>query len=184
MSKKTNMMVVMAKIGRAHGLKGEVHAQSFTSDPLALTDYGDLTDANGRVFKIAALREQGSGLVLRLQGITTREAAEALNGVELLLSRDALPETDDEDDFYYADLIGLGAVTINNEALGKVLAVHNFGAGDMLELRLVSGKSVFVPFTKAAVPTVSIQAGTVTIDEEAAGLLSDDAPEPGEDQKQ
>jgi 16S rRNA processing protein RimM len=184
MNDKTNSMVVMAQIGRAHGLKGEVHAQSFTADPLALTDYGDLTDAKGKVFKIAAMRAQGTGLVLRLAGVTTREAAEALNGVELMLPRDALPATEDDDDFYYADLIGLNAVETDGEVLGKILAVHNFGAGDMLEMRLVNGKSVYVPFTKAAVPHVSVTSGTLTLDREAAGLLSqDEVPEPGEDQK-
>ena len=183
MSEKTNMMVVMAQIGRAHGLKGEVHAQSFTADPLALTDYGDLSDAKGRIYKIAGMRSQGTGLVLRLAEITTREAAEALNGVELLLPRDALPAPEDEDDFYYADLTGLDAFDAAGDILGKVLAVHNFGAGDMLELRLANGKSVFVPFTKAAVPIVSVKTGTVTIDVEAAGLLNtDEAPETGEDQ--
>ena len=181
MTEKTNMMVVMAQIGRAHGLKGEVHAQSFTADPLALTDYGDLVDAKGRVFKIAAMRPQGTGLVLRLAGVSTREAAEALNGVELLLPREALPDTEDDDDFYYTDLMGLDAVSPAGETLGKVITVHNFGAGDMLELRLVSGKAVFVPFTKAAVPTVSVKSGTVTIDPEAAGLLAEEAPETGED---
>lgn len=184
MSEKTNMMVVMAQIGRAHGLKGEVHAQSFTADPLALTDYGDLTDSKGRVFKIAAIRAQGTGLVLRLAGVTTREAAEALNGVELLLPRTALPATEDDDDFYYADLIGLDGVEASGEVVGKILAVHNFGAGDMLEMRLVNGKSAFVPFTKAAVPHVSVNAGTVTINAEAAGLLNtDQIPEQGEDLK-
>ena len=182
MIETSNTMVVMAQIGRAHGLKGEVHAQSFTADPLALTDYGDLADAKGRVFKIAAMRSQGTGLVLKLEGVTTREAAEALNGVELLLPREALPDTED-DDFYHADLIGLEAVSTDNEAVGKILAVHNFGAGDMLELRLANGKAVFVPFTKAAVPTVSVKSGTVTIDAEAAGLLTDETPEPGEDLK-
>ncbi len=182
MTEKTTSMVIMAQIGRAHGLKGEVHAQSFTADPLALTDYGDLTDAKGRVFKVAAMRAQGTGLVLRLADVTTREAAEALNGVELLLPRGALPDTGD-DDFYYADLIGLNAIETGGDPLGKILAVHNFGAGDMLELRLTDGKSVFVPFTKAAVPIVLVKSGTVTINAEAAGLLSDDAPELGEDTK-
>ncbi len=182
MSEKTNMMVVMAQIGRAHGLKGEVHAQSFTADPLALTDYGDLTDAKGRIFKISAIRAQGNGLVLRLAGIATREAAEALNGIELLLPREALPQTEGEDDFYYADLIGLDGVALDGIVLGKILAVHNFGAGDMLEMRLTNGKSVYVPFTKAAVPMVSVKAGTVSIDPEAAGLLKDEDPEPGEEQ--
>lgn len=180
---KNEKLVVMAQIGRAHGLRGEVHAQSFTADPLALTDYGDLVDKKGRVFKISAMRAQGNGLVLRIAGVTTREAAEVLNGVELLLPREALPDTEDDDDFYYADLIGLDGVDANGALLGKVLAVHNFGAGDMLEMRLTSGKSVFVPFTKAAVPNVSITSGQVTIDPEAAGLLSDDKPEDGEDTK-
>jgi 16S rRNA processing protein RimM len=184
MTEKTNMMVVMAQIGRAHGLKGEVHAQSFTADPLALSAYSGLTDKKGRTFKIASSRAAGNGLVLQLEGVTTREAAEALNGVELLLPRDALPNTDDEDDFYYADLISLDAVEVDGGQLGKILAVHNFGAGDMLELRLISGKSVYVPFTKAAVPSVSLNQGTITIDAAAAGLINpDESPEQGEDQK-
>ena len=184
MSTENSKMVIMAQIGRAHGLKGEVHAQSFTADPLALTDYGDLTDAKGREFKIAAMRAQGNGLVLRLEGVTTREAAEALNGVELLFPREALPETEDEDDFYYADLIGLDGIDLSGDVLGKILAVHNFGAGDVLEMRLTNGKSAYVPFTKAAVPNVNVKAGIVTIDVEAAGLLNvDEAPEQGEDQK-
>ncbi len=186
---KPQHFVVMAQIGRAHGLKGEVHAVSFTSDPLALTDYGDLSDAKGRLFKITALRLQGNGLVLRFAGVTTREEAEALNGVELMLPRGALPDTGDEDDFYHADLIGLEAVAHDGTILGRILAVHNFGAGDMLEVRLnadnsvghSAGKSVFVPFTKAAVPKVSLETGTLTINPEAAGLFSDEAPEPGED---
>jgi 16S rRNA processing protein RimM len=81
-------------------------------------------------------------------------------------------------------LIGLNAVERDGEVLGKILAVHNFGAGDMLEMRLVNGKSVYVPFTKAAVPLVSVKSGTLMLDREAAGLLSDnELPEPGEDQK-
>lgn len=180
---KNQKFVVMAQIGRAHGLKGEVHAQSFTADPLALTDYGDLTDAKRRVFKITGMRAQGTGLVLRLANVTTREAAEALNGVELLLPREALPDTGDDDDFYHADLIGLDGVDASGEILGKILAVHNFGAGDMLEMRFVTGKSGFIPFTKAAVPNVSTASGHVTIDPEAAGLLSNDEPEAGEDTK-
>ena len=179
----TPSMVVMGQIGRAHGLKGEVHAMSFTADPMALIDYGDLSDAKGRVFKIVNARVQGNGLVLRLNGVTTREAAEALNGVELLVPRDVLPATEDDDDFYHADLIGLDAIGTDGATLGKILAVHNFGAGDMLEVRLVSGKQVFVPFTKAAVPEVSVKSGSVTLDAEAAGLLTlDETPEAGEDQ--
>ena len=149
---------------------------------MSLTDYGDLTDAKGRIFKVLNARVQGTGLVLKLSGVTTREAAEALNGVELLVPRDALPEIGDDDDYYYADLIGLDGVGADSVALGKILAVHNFGAGDMLEMRLISGKSVYVPFTKAAVPLVSVKSGTVTINIEAAGLLNtDETPEQGED---
>ena len=99
------------------------------------------------------------------------------------MPRDVLPATEDEDDFYHADLIGLDAIGLDGAALGKILAVHNFGAGDMLEVRLVSGKQVFVPFTKAAVPEVSVKSGSVTLDAEAAGLLTlDETAESGEDQ--
>jgi 16S rRNA processing protein RimM len=172
--------VIMAQIGRPQGLHGELRATSFTADPLALADYGDLTDATGRTHRITAIRPMGKGVAIKLAGITNRTAAEALNGVELLLPRAALPALDDEDDFYQADLIGLDAFDAETATdgarmlLGKVTAVHNFGAGDMLELRLVSGKTVFVPFTKAAVPDVSIRNGNVTIDPQAAGLTGDD----------
>jgi 16S rRNA processing protein RimM len=170
-------MVVMAILGRAHGLRGEIGARSFTADPLALGDYGALSTKDKRTFEIASIRVQGAasanGVVVKLKGIEDRTAAEKLNGLELFLPRSALPEPDDDDDFYHADLIGLRAINASDAALGTILAVHNFGAGDMLELRLVSGAEVYVPFTKAAVPTVSIKAGHIILDEQAAGLVAD-----------
>jgi 16S rRNA processing protein RimM len=175
--------VVLAVIGRAQGLKGEMRATSHTADPLAVADYGPLRAPDGRVFTIDAVRQQqGTTVILKLRGITTREQAESLAGVELSVAREALPPVDDEDDFYHADLVGLAAVDPAGEALGTVVAIHNFGAGDMLELRLAAGRQVFVPFTKAAVPVVSVSAGRLTIDPDAAGLNESDdadAPEPG-----
>jgi 16S rRNA processing protein RimM len=170
-------MVVMAILGRAHGLRGEIGARSYTADPLALGDYGPLSDAFGRSYKVEAIRIQGAaannGVVMKLSGISDRNAAEKLNGVELLLPREKLPQPDDEDEFYHADLIGLPVRNQAGETLGSVIALHNFGAGDMLELRLSNGAQTYVPFTKAAVPTVSIKAGHIILDEQAAGLVAD-----------
>ena len=174
-------LVVMARIGRAHGLRGEVRATSFAADPLGLGDYGPLTDGHGRSFTIAAIRPQGGahpdGVVIRLKGVDNRDAAEALNGVELKLPRERLPAPDEEE-FYHADLIGLAARDPAGATLGTVTAVHDFGAGDMLELRLASGKpvggrSVMIPFSRAAVPELAIAAGFLTVDPGPAGLLPD-----------
>jgi 16S rRNA processing protein RimM len=170
-------MVVMAVLGRAKGLRGEIAAKSHTADPLALAAYGPLSDAAGRRFDIMSIRPQGNGadgqVVLALKGVTDRTAAERLNGVELLLARDALPATG-ADDFYHADLIGLAALTGDGAKIGTVIAVHDFGAGDMLELRLAKGGGAYIPFSKAAVPEVDVAGGRVTVDPHAAGLIDDE----------
>ena len=161
----TSRKLLMGRIGAAHGIKGEVRIQSFTEDPLGLLDYGPLaTDRPGLVIEILEARTTTNVLVARIKGITDRSAVEKLNGVELYVDRDLLPEIEDEDDFYHADLVGLDARLADGTSLGQVIAVPNFGAGDMLELRGKSGgETRFIPFTKAAVPEIHIGAGYVVV---------------------
>jgi 16S rRNA processing protein RimM len=159
-------LLLMGRIGAAHGIKGEVRIQSFTEDPLALVDYGPLTtNKPGLTIRILAARTTTNVLVARLEGVNDRNAAEKLNGVELYVDRALLPETDDEDDFYHADLIGLRAQLIDGTVVGEVSAVPNFGAGDLLEVRDArSGDTYLYPFTKAVVPAVHLKDGYLVIE--------------------
>ncbi|MCV3239074.1 ribosome maturation factor RimM [Mesorhizobium sp. ZC-5] len=166
--------VQMAVIGAAHGIKGELRVKTFTADPLALADYGPLHTKDGRVFEIANIRPQGTVVVVRLKGVTDRNAAEALTGTELFVDRSALPEALDDDEFYHADLVGLAVKDDAGETLGKVTAVQNFGGGDILEVTLGTRRGVLIPFTAAAVPQIAVSAGFIRIDPVAAGLVDDD----------
>ena len=158
--------LLMGRIGAAHGIKGEVRILSFTGDPLALKEYGPLeTDRPGLTIEIEAARATTNVLVARLKGVTDRTAAEKLNGVELFVTRDRLPATEDEDDFYHADLIGLEARLADGTVLGQVTAIPNFGASDLIEVRDGrTGDTYLYPFTKAVVPLVHLAEGYLVID--------------------
>jgi 16S rRNA processing protein RimM len=157
-------LICVARIGAPHGVRGAVRLWSFTADPFAVTDYGPLSTKDGaRSFEIATAREAKGHLVVTLKGVATRDDAERLNGVELYIPRDRLPPTED-DEYYHADLIGLAAVTTAGEPLGKVVAIHNFGAGDIIEIAPPQGPTQLLPFTNAVVPTVDLAAGRVIID--------------------
>jgi 16S rRNA processing protein RimM len=151
--------VLLARIGAPHGVRGEVRIKAFTADPLSLADFGALTTEDGRSFRIERLRPAKEVVVAKLRGINDRDAAQALNGLDLYVSRDQLPEPDDEDDFYHADLIGLEAFDPDGAPLGTVVAVHNFGAGDILDVAPRRGLSLLIPFTKDAVPEIDLPAG-------------------------
>ncbi len=166
-------MIVMGVVGAPHGIKGEVRVKSFTDDPLALGDYGPLRTADGRTFTVETVRPQKTVVVVRFAEVTTREAAEALNGTELLVSRDVLPDDLDEDEFYQTDLIGLEVRDADGASWGRVGAVHDFGGGTVIELK--GRKGIMIPFTQAAVPQVDLEAGIITVDAMAAGLV--DAPD-------
>lgn len=163
---KNENLLLMGRIGAAHGIKGEVRIQSFTEDPLALVDYGPLaTNKPGLTVRILAARTTTNVLVARLEGVNDRNAAEKMNGVELYVDRALLPETEDEDDFYHADLIGLRAQLIDGTVVGVVSAVPNFGAGDLLEVRdQRSGDTYLYPFTRAVVPAVHVKDGYLVIE--------------------
>jgi 16S rRNA processing protein RimM len=156
--------ICVARIGAAHGVRGAVKLWTFTEDPFAVKVYGPLLTKDGaRQFEVTSAREAKGHLVATLKGISTREEAERLNGVELYVAREKLPETD-EDEYYHADLIGLAAVNAANEPLGKVIAIHNFGAGDIIEIAPPGGTTLLLPFTNAVVPSVDVAGGRVVIE--------------------
>ena len=167
--------ICVARIGAAHGVRGAVKLWTFTEDPLAVKHYGPLTTKDGaRQFEVTHVREAKDHLVATLKGIATREDAERLNGLELYVSRDKLPATD-ADEYYHADLIGLAAVNAADEPLGRVIAIHNFGAGDIIEIAPAKGATMLLPFTNAVVPTVDLAGGRVVI-ELPQEIEGDDAP--------
>lgn len=156
--------VCVARIGAAHGVRGAVKLWTFTEDPLAVKHYGPLFSKDGaRQFEVAEVREAKDHLVATFKGISTRDEAERLNGLELYVPREKLPETD-EDEYYHTDLIGLAAVTTSEQPLGRVIAIHNFGAGDIIEIAPPQGATMLLPFTNAVVPTVDLAGGRVIIE--------------------
>ena len=167
--------ICVARIGAAHGVRGAVKLWTFTEDPLAVKHYGPLTTKDGaRQFEVTHAREARDHLVATIKGVATREDAERLNGIELYIAREKLPETD-EGEYYHADLIGLAAVNAASEPLGRVIAIHNFGAGDIIEIAPAKGATMLLPFTNAVVPTVDLAGGRVVI-ELPQEIEGDDAP--------
>ena len=166
--------VQMATIGAAQGIKGEVRVKTFTGDPLALGGYRTLFAADGRAFEIVDLREHKGMAVVRLKGVDDRSAAEALTGTALYVDRSTLPDDLDEEEFYHADLIGMDAVSLDGAPLGKVLAVQNYGGGDIIEIARGPKSGVLIPFTKAAVPVVDVAMRTIRVDPIAAGMVDDE----------
>lgn len=150
----------MGRIGAAHGIGGEVRITSYTEDPLAIAGYGPLdTDRAGLMVSITKARLSKNVVIATLKGISDRNAAEGLNGVSLYVARDRLEATG-EDEFYHADLIGLEVRLEDGTVLGAVREVANFGSDDLLDVRLEgSGKSVYLPFTRAVVPELHIAGG-------------------------
>lgn len=156
--------VLIGVISTVHGVRGEVIVRSFTDDPYDIESYAPLTDAEGgRPLALAIRGATSKGLIARVEGIESRDAAEALRGAELWVAREVLPEEQDGE-FYYADLEGLAAVDLEGRAFGKVLRVVNFGAGDLLDVELTeTGKTEFVPFRQAFVPDVDIAGGRIVV---------------------
>jgi 16S rRNA processing protein RimM len=164
--------ICVAQIGGAHGLRGEVKLKSFTADPMAVRNYGPLTIEDGSAsFEIEALRLAKGHLVARFRGVGDRNAAQRLANLRLFVPRERLPPPG-AGEFYHADLIGLLAVTADGTEIGTVAAIHDFGAGDILELRpRAGGTNIMVPFTAAFVPSVDIAGGRIVVAplEDAAG---------------
>ncbi|MBP0615493.1 ribosome maturation factor RimM [Jiella mangrovi] len=162
--------VLLAIVGGAHGIRGECRVKSFTEEPEAFGQYGPLFDAKGNRYTVKSARPQKNMLLVRFAEIADRNAAERLNGTELFVDRSCLPEPEDDDEFYLDDLVGLDARSLEGEVLGRIVATHNFGAGDILELAQAKGSTVMIPFSEAAVPDIDLDEGTIVVDPVAAGL--------------
>lgn len=156
--------VLLATIATAHGIRGEVVLRTYTGDPEAIASYGPLTDKAGtRTFKVKSARATPKGVIARLEGVSDRNAAEALRGIDLYVERARLPEPGDKE-YYHADLIGLEARDASGAVIGAIVNVVNFGAGDLLEVRFAATKATeYVPFTDACVPTVETAGGYAVI---------------------
>jgi len=156
--------VLMGVITGAHGVRGEVRVKSFTAEPAAIAAYGPLEDERGaRRLSLALSGTVRGVLIARVEGVADRNAAERLKGTRLYLPRSALPPPAEEE-YYHADLIGLAVELADGAPLGRVRAVHDFGAGDSLEVEKPDGKAVMVPFTEAVVPVVDIAGGRLVVD--------------------
>ena len=167
-------MVCLGVISGAHGVRGAVRIKTFTVEPEAIAAYGPVTDeAGARSFRLSLAGSARGQAIARIPGIADRDAAEALKGTKLYIARDALPETESENEFYVSDLVGLPVEKADGASLGRVLAVHDFGAGEVLEVGENSATSVMLPFTDAVVPVVDLSAGKLVV-EPPPGFL--DAP--------
>jgi len=138
---------------------------SFTGDPAAVADYGPLETEDGkRQFEIETMRAAKDHFVVRIAGVDDRDAAAKLCNLDLFVPRERLPAIDEDDTYYHADLIGLAAVTPEGVALGTVAALHNFGAGDLIEIApAAGGEPLLLPFTDATVPTIDLKAGRIVV---------------------
>jgi 16S rRNA processing protein RimM len=146
------------------GVSGEVRLKSFCAEPEAIADYGPLyTEDGSRSFAVTLTRPVAGGLGARVAGVLTKEQAEALQGITLFVDRTRLPNLPD-DEFYHSDLIGLEARDTGGTLLGQVIAVHNHGAGDLLEIHGAGRKALLLPFTLAVVPTVDLAARRIVVD--------------------
>jgi 16S rRNA processing protein RimM len=154
--------ICVARIGAAHGTTGEVRLWPFTADPKAVMSYGALTTADGRAIEIASLRPGKGFLIARIAGVTDRNGAERLRNLDLFISRDRLPPPA-ADEYYHVDLIGLAAQDRDGNALGTVIAVHNFGAGDLLEVAPARGETLLLPFTAEVAPEIDVAGGRIVL---------------------
>lgn len=178
MSAGAQKRVCLGVVIGAHGVRGFVKVKPFTAEPDAVAAYGPVETKDGkRRFRIDAMGMAKEAVICRLEGVSDRDAADALRGTELYVAREKLPEVDEEEGWYHADLIGLAAVGADGKAYGQVVGVENFGAGDLLEIaRPEGGQTVFLPFTAANVPSVEPEAGRIVIDP-PAGLFEEAADE-------
>ena len=156
--------IIVGTLGGAFGIHGEVRLKSFCADPLAIADYTPLSTQDGSIFPMLVITGQvKGGFTARVQGIDTKEDADALRNVQLFAPRDQLPNLPD-DEFYYADLVGLTVIDAGNTTLGTVKTVDNHGAGDVLEIQLTGqSDTMMLPFTHDIVPTVDLKAGRIIV---------------------
>lgn len=172
--------VLLGEITGVHGIRGDVLVRTYTEAPEAIASYGPLTDQSGtKKFSLSIVRVTDKGIVAKVEGIADRTAAEALRGTKLFVARDQLPEPETAE-YYHTDLIGLKAVAEDGSELGEIVSVQNFGAGDLLELKPLSGSATeFIPFEDQWVPRVDLDARVVVINRPQLS----DPDEPGDDEE-
>ncbi|SFL66639.1 ribosome maturation factor RimM [Methylorubrum salsuginis] len=178
-------LVLLGEFGRPHGLHGEVRLKSYTGEPTAIAGYGPLRLPDGRTVELEDARQAPGGspdlLIVRVKGVTDRNAVEALNRLTLAVSRARLGQAAEEDEFFLADLIGLTVEDAGGTAIGTIVAVPNYGGGDLLEIRpAAGGPTALLPFTKAFVPTLDIPGGRVVADA-PEDLFAPPGPKPADD---
>ena len=169
----TNGRVLLGVVAAPHGVRGLVRIRSYTEDPMAVAQYGPLSDETGRkLYRVEALSTVKDAVLARIEGVADRTAAEALRGLRLYVERSALPATD-EREWYEADIVGLAAIGRDGRDWGKVVAFHDFGAGRTMEVSggSASRSSVMLPFTAQAVPEIDVDGGRIVVDP-PAGLLA------------
>jgi len=157
--------IVVGSLGGAFGVRGEVRLKSFCADPAAIAEYTPLFTEDGRKFvQLVLTGQQKNGFTARLDGVVTKEDADALSNIKLLADRAQMPSLPD-DEYYYTDLIGLDVLDPGGEKLGTVKNVMDHGAGDLLEVQVPGASdTVLLPFTQAAVPTVDLASGRIIAD--------------------
>ena len=168
----SDKQILLGKILGPHGLKGQVKIKSFTADPLAVASYGPVSAPDGRRFKLMNARLQGDVVVAEIKGVADRNVAETLKGLDLKVTRDDLPETQDGE-FYQADLIGLPVVDSTGREVGEVFGFQDFGAGDLIEIKR-GPRTSFVPFTNDMVPVVDVGEGRIVLSETGLAVLAAD----------
>ena len=172
-----NKLCLGAIVG-VHGIKGEVKVKSFTEIPDDIDQYGTLYDKDNNPYQIKVIGHSKELLRVKIKGVEDRNQAEALKGTELFVDRDILPDLNDEDEFYHADLIGLNVKLLSSdEIVGTIGGIYNFGAGDVLEIKLPSQKSEMIPFTKAYVPEINIKDGYIIVETPVLNFISDESDE-------
>lgn len=155
----------MAEIVGVHGIRGFVKLKLFSDNPQSLTGGAPLCDSSGsRHFKLLSVQKHGNIWLAQIEGVGDRTAAEKLRGTRLHVPRSDLPDIKDKKTFYHADLIGMTAKYPDGKILGTVIAVANFGAGDLLDVKPPRGASFYVPFTDAIVPDVDVEKKELTVD--------------------
>ena len=161
-------LVCVAAVAAAHGVRGALKLKTFTEAPENVGAYGALLDEAGReLFEVEVIGPAKGGIVVKAEGISDRDAAEALRGVRLYVARSRLPEPE-PDAFYYEDLVGLAVQDTDGRSLGQVIGVHDFGAGEVIEYRAPTGDSAMVPFTLGLVPEVDLAEGRLVVAAEAS----------------
>ena len=160
---RSKVKVCVGTVSGPKGLDGSLRIRSYTTQPEDITSYGPVSDKTGKIlYDIHILQSTKKGLVVKISGIEDRDAAEAIKGLDLYVSRGSLPELD-EGEFYFSDLIGLDAVNLNGSLIGKVKSVDNFGAGNVMELEMRDGNFRRLPFSLDVVPVVDIAGGLIVV---------------------